>query len=447
MTAWDPPQSTPESEAASALTVDPFNSLAAHYGMLLGVSDFQVIGANPRGKLQLHQAWQHGAGVHWGFDVSVADDGLTIRVGPGMVTDSLGREVASGAEMCLDVGAWFTDRQASDPGFKPRGGPTRYEFSARLWVRHAACLARRVPSVSSGCAGADDSVLFSRVHEFGRLGLEPYERAEDLCGSDDTSDEPPVSALDAAFASVRDLVRDGTVPALPCEPAGWLDAFRSVAAQSAAKLAPPGYAPGGEGTLLFPEDDPSPVLLADLPHIVVEEGADKKWRVTVDLIDLSVRRTHLPAILVEELIAEALAGHAGSVPMPDAGGPRVRRCFAAGSRIHIDLTGNIIEGTLLDALEVRSIDRGAADPSWSDPIRVRPRYAEATATDDARVTIRLPDQQGDIWNRVILRGTGPAPLLGQRNGRLVPLAGRVGDPPGSADDGHDVAAMLRRDGA
>jgi hypothetical protein len=279
------------------------------------------------------------------------------------------------------------------------------------------------------------------------LELEPYERAEDRCTSDDTADEPPVSALDAAFVSVRDLVRDGTVPTLPREPTSWLDAFRSVTAQAAAKLAPPGYAVGGEGSLLFPEDDPSPVLLADLPHIVVEEGTDKKWRATVDLIDLSVRRTHLPTILVEELIAEALAGHVGLMPTPDAGGPRVRRCFAAGSRIHIDLTGNIIEGTLLDALEVRSIDRGAADPSWSDPIRIRPRYAEATATDDARVTIRLPDQQGDIWNRVILRGTGPTPLLGRCNGHLIPLAGRVGDPPGSTDDGHDVVAMLRRDGA
>src|SRR5262249_39943766 len=105
------------------------------------------------------------------------------------------------------------------------------------------------------------------------------------------------------------------------------------------------------------------------------------------------------------------------------------------------------EGTLLDALEVRSIDRGAPDPSWSDPIRVRPRYAAATAIEDARVTIRLPDRQGDIWDRVILRGIGPTSLLRRRNGRLVPLAGGVGDPPGSADDGHDVAAMLRRDGA
>ncbi len=57
MTAWDPPQqaSAEGSDVATALTVDPFNSLAAHYGMLLGVSDFQVIGANPRGKMRLHQ--------------------------------------------------------------------------------------------------------------------------------------------------------------------------------------------------------------------------------------------------------------------------------------------------------------------------------------------------------------------------------------------------------
>jgi hypothetical protein len=43
--------------------------------------------------------------------------------------------------------------------------------------------------------------------------------------------------------------------------------------------------------------------------------------------------------------------------------------------------------------------------------------------------------------RLIARGTGPRPILGTD---LVPLAGAVGGPPGSADDGHDFVIMLRR---
>ena len=63
-----------DSTLATSLGADPFWSLAVHYGMLLGVSDFQVLMANPRGKLRLHQAWQHGPGVVWGYPVSVRPD-------------------------------------------------------------------------------------------------------------------------------------------------------------------------------------------------------------------------------------------------------------------------------------------------------------------------------------------------------------------------------------
>jgi hypothetical protein len=448
MTAWDPPQQSGahESELASALTVDPFNSLLAHYGMLLGVSDFQVIGANPRGKLRLHQAWQHGPGVLWGFDADLVDH-KTLRVSPGMGVDAVGREVASGAEMCLDVPAWFQDRQKNDPGFKPSGGPSHWKFSARLCVRYAACLTRRVPSVSSSCAQGDDSIQFSRVHEFGRLELEPYTRSEDLCLPGESGDDRAPCSLDDAFAAVRTLVRDGVIPDLPREPTDWVDAFRAISAKAAAEFAPPGYGPGGEGTMLFPCDGPGCLLLADLPSIVVEQHADQTWTVTAEPIDLSVRRTSIPTMIAQELLFEALAGLAGSRPEPDAGGPRVRRVLTSGGRVHIDLTGNVVEGTIRDALQVRSIDRSAGDPMWTEPVRVRPRYAEATAEADARISFRLPDDDGDVWYRVLLRGTGPTPLLGLCDGDLVPLAGRVGDPSAGAADGRDVVAMVRKDGA
>ena len=40
--------------------------------------------------------------------------------------------------------------------------------------------------------------------------------------------------------------------------------------------------------------------------------------------------------------------------------------------------------------------------------------------------------------RLIVYGTGPAPLLGAN---FAPLAGGVGGPPGTAHDGHDFVHM------
>src|SRR5207245_1660443 len=80
-----PAMSNPvDSPLAGSLAADPYTSLAVHYGMLLGVSDFQVLVGNPRGKLQLHQAWQHGKGVVWGYGVVVDSGSGQLRVGPGL---------------------------------------------------------------------------------------------------------------------------------------------------------------------------------------------------------------------------------------------------------------------------------------------------------------------------------------------------------------------------
>ena len=68
----------------------------------------------------------------------------------------------------------------------------------------------------------------------------------------------------------------------------------------------------------------------------------------------------------------------------------------------------------------------------------------------ARVTFDLPaPPTEDLSYRLVLRGTGPAPLLGivgradaPNVGQPVPLAGWAAGPPGSAADGHDVVEML-----
>jgi hypothetical protein len=65
-----------------------------------------------------------------------------------------------------------------------------------------------------------------------------------------------------------------------------------------------------------------------------------------------------------------------------------------------------------------------------------------TAVNGTTITVDLKEAmpQGQIV-RFIARGTGPGPILGAD---FVPLAGAVGGPPGSVDDGHDFVIMLGR---
>jgi hypothetical protein len=68
----------------------------------------------------------------------------------------------------------------------------------------------------------------------------------------------------------------------------------------------------------------------------------------------------------------------------------------------------------------------------------------ARTTDRGGRAVRLELATGFGGNlvRVIARGTGPSPLLGAA--ALVPLAGAVGGPPGTAEDGHDFVLMVKR---
>ena len=344
--------------------------------------------------------------------------------------------------MCLDVHQWLEEVMAA--GFEPRGAKPRYYLDARLFLSHAACLSRPVPSVSSTCGEGEDSVQYSRVLEFGHLELRPYLRPVEDCVPKDDARDTWVDDRDDTFAAVRALVREGQVPSLPRTPEGWLDAFRSVAAQSASRIGPPGVVHDEERTRLFPEDEPGEVLLADLTGVVVEQEADGTWHVAVDLIDLSVRRTHLPTWVIEELVVEALASRSGPGPTPDAGGPRVARMVPDDHGVTIELTADVVAGTVTEAIEVRSLDRSASAPAWSDPLPVATVFAREEATSAAEIRVAIPGVPSpDITYRIVLRGSGTHPLVGMVDGRPVPLAGRVGGPGATVHDGQDVVEMLR----
>ena len=92
---------------AGLLAADPFRSLYIHFGMLLGVDDFEVLSAYHRGKMWLHSSWLHDQGAVWGLGVGLDLDAGEIRVEPGLAIDGLGRELVLEQVACVNVARWL----------------------------------------------------------------------------------------------------------------------------------------------------------------------------------------------------------------------------------------------------------------------------------------------------------------------------------------------------
>lgn len=407
---------TTATPVAASLAADPFSSLAVHYGMLLGVPDFQVMMANPRGKLRLHQAWQHGPGVVWGYPVAAKADSAELEVGPGLAVDAVGREVALAVAHCVDVAQWL-DEHAEAAGAVVDGDDR--VFNAQLVLRHRACLARPVPAMSTACDGSGSDTAWSRVLETAELELRPY-------GNDAGGDPaPPADTRDDEGADLRALVRDLVVGPVPVEPGGWVEAFRAVAARVTAGLAPPAYAGGSPtSSRLFPADEPGELVLADLPGIRVT-GAGAAARVATPVVDLSVRRSHLSTWLIEELLAELLAGWAPAGPAAGGGAVHVVAIERAGPRVTVTLSGEVVEGTVAGGIELRAFDASAAAPTWGPALDVSGSLDPVPADPGPPgFAFDLPSEPtADVSYRLVLRGTGPTPIVGIVGGRPVPLGG------------------------
>jgi hypothetical protein len=438
VTMTTPAASSGDSPLAASLAADPFTALAVHYGMLLGVSDFQVLAANPRGKLQVHQAWLHGKGVVWGYPVGPGEHPTELKVGPGLATDGPGREMSSSVDLCLDVKAWL-DEQKKAKRIEPDQDGDRSTFGARLVLRHEACLARPVPSISSTCGQPSNGVDYSRVIEMAHVELRPYDKVAGKW-------RPPQDDRGAAFPQLRALVRSGVWPSGAPAPSSWLDAFRAVAAAEGAAVGPPGLVPTpSERTKLFPEDEPGEIVLADLPSMALVKVGDA-WRLDLGVVDLSTRRVHVPTWLIGELLAELLTGQVGGAPAADAGGPRVAAITSEDTTVTVAFDRVVVHGTVEPAIEVRSFASDAAAPAWSAPLAVVVAAATSAGPDPhTTVTVELPAAPSDTLTfRLVVRGTGPTPLVALVDGRPVPLAGWVGGPPGTGSEGHDVAEIIEQ---
>lgn len=447
----------------TTLSATPFYAPRYHFGMLLGVDDFESEQAYHRGKMRLHNAWLHGEGVVWGMlvDAPIAETGapaLTgeLRVYAGLALDDAGRELYLPATVCVSVPAWYALHK-DDPEVQAVAEIAedgKVTFEAHVAARFRACLSRQVPAISEPCVGTGGDTAYSRAQETAELLLVPgpaparvypYHRLRLLFALEEagTDEGGAVLAADQEVLDAR-----AQILALPAEqqPAAYLQAFRRFAPLDEMDRAPATTEDGDR--LLFPAPDDDVVVLAAVRGITLAPAEDA-FTLTDLEIDNTIRAAHVATATIQELLCGPLfaaaggggggGGTGGEAEAPaDAGGPRVVPDSLA------------VEGEAVTFTATKALSRASVGPQavevWAYDNRDGWRNIELARdpildSSRKRVRLELTSTYGGNLVRVIVRGTGPTPVLGS-NG--VPLAGLVGGPPGGATDGHDAVLMIKR---
>jgi hypothetical protein len=292
------------------------------------------------------------------------------------------------------------------------------------------------------CAGAQTGTAFSRVFETVELLLRPglttdakpkdrgYHRLRILFQIEDDS---------AAYADVK--TRREAIQALAADqqPAGYLKALREFAALDEIDLKPQ-QASGTEPASIFPED-PTEVVLADLAGVLVKPGTADDWVLATPLPApvVTVRPSHIATATIQELLCgplftalAALAPPPPPPPSPKVTGPTVIDAKLAAKSISFTTSRPLAAATLdPSAFAVTDYDD---DDGWS-VVDIK----AVVQTKDGSIRIDLKEAPAGTFVRLIIRGTGPEPLLAADD--YVPL-GAPGA--GGADDGIDYVKMFKR---
>ena len=379
----------------------PYTSLNYHFGMLLGVTDFETEQAYHRAKLRQHNAWQHGAGAIWGLGVTLDIARGEVQVEPGLAVDGWGRELHLDAEACLSVPAWF-GAHSKDAGFTFTETATQITFDAHVVARFKACLTRQVPALAEPCDGSGTSTAYSRVFETVELLLLPgkapardlhYHRLRLLFGLEDPSIDTTIGKIVAADQQVLDAPKD-------------LDSFRRFAALDEIDLQPPG------------DQADFSVTLADIAGIALNKAASG-LTLAGGTVDQTVRPTHVSTFTIEEL----LVGEPGP-----AGGPQVKP-----GTVKIDEGAKTITMQVAADLSPSSVTKDAFSFTQFDEPGGWTARSISTAAYDApsrTITLTYAGTLGGKLARLVATATGPAPILGAN---LVPL-----------NNGRDFVHMQRR---
>jgi hypothetical protein len=412
------------------LPINPFLALRVSYGMLLGEEDFRDLMGNPRGKLMLHNAWLHGSGVVWGYEVR-RDGTKGLRVTPGLAKDRLGRKLVLDTDRCLDLEKWLRAQRKGQP--LGAGDCDENVLYACLVASFDTCLARPVPALADPCDLSRKHNECSRVVETVRLELRaedcpepapvpgPYHRLRVLLGLDRVEGEE-----DKAGKLAAERRRNIALEPVDRRVRALLGAFRELAALDVADLEPASE-DGDACPSLFPATDDDAALV--LASVKVTTRGDEVVKVEPSP---SARRSLIATSTIQELLCGLAPALLGAGSEQDAGGPRVIRQSlywpAGANRFTFKVTSPLLEGSLRDhPVMVTSL----SDRGWVREDIERITYDDHTRT----VTVVLHDPPAYDHVRVIVHGTGPTPVYGTN---YVPLAGLEGGPPGTADDGHDA---------
>jgi hypothetical protein len=411
----------------------PYYALSYHFGMLLGVDDFSTEQAYHRGKMRLHNAWLHRAGVVWGFDVQCDLEHGEIRVKPGLALDAAGRELHLEADACVNLGEWFLAHK-NDEGFVYQEIPNGFSFDAHVELRFKSCLTRQVPAMQEPCVGASTGAAYSRVFETVDLLLAPNQTP--------APEAPPyhllrvLFGLEAAALPADQAVADARAQILTLpsgeQPAAYLQALRRFAALDEIALAP--AKTDDDLLLLFPGRESTPVVLADINHITIERSNESEpFKLTGGEVDVTVRPSLIATATIQELLCGPQFRNVGAPS--ESTGPRVLpdKVTINEAKITLELDRDVEPNSV--SAESFSLTVLGAN-GWQD-VALTPAVSGPAA-----LTLELASNlaQGDLV-RLIVRGTGPKPLLGKN---LVPLAGGVGGPEPQAHDGIDFVFMQER---
>lgn len=299
--------------ASARLPIDPWRSLAVHFGMLLGVEDFRVIDTYHRGKMWLHAAWLHREGVIWGFAPSFDDDAGELRIEPGLALDARGRELHLERAACLDLGEWFAARQQQLAGVVEQLDDGRVRLDAHIRARFVGCLDRSVPALVEPCEGAGQTTAYSRVFETIELELaeglpEPraaaYPRLRMLFGLEpidpQLDDAAEIQAARAEILAATTAERPSVVER----------AFQRFAARDAAALHPSVDDEGIAG--LLPVAEPAGLVLAEIDGLTLRPDGDSWQLDSYAQLRWDRRPTHVATRPLQDLIAAAGASASAS---------------------------------------------------------------------------------------------------------------------------------------
>lgn len=452
------------------LPVDPFRSLYVHFGMLLGVDDFQTLDAYHRGKMWYHSAWLHGKGVVWGLEVQLPqipiepDDFegeplLTgeVKVDPGLAIDGMGRELYLQQSACLNLAAWYQahqDDEALQSILQIDEQTGDITFDGHVTLEFRGCLTRQVPALSEPCDGASTTTAYSRVVETVTVCMNPglapesdnrdYHRLYVLFGlvEPDVDDEGVTTESDQDVLDARTEIDNAPDDQKASVCHQW---FRHFAVLDEMDIAPDTEA-GSVGFASFPRVPPGKIVLANLHGLRLHQE-DNVWHLIEGTVDNAIRSLLLPTGVIQDLLCTGLAQGAAAVapgegedPLstPDAGGPRI-------DAESIELEGtemihfNVLGGPLMKAsADARGLSISAFDTrdGWIPAVIKEVSYD----VDAERVSVELRDAPGGNLIRLIVKGTGESPFMGRNR---IPLAGGSDSGPGSLHNGNDFVFMFR----